>query len=113
MILKISLTQTRHALAITQNYRRKRFAILSFKDAETQEKARDTAPELGNTILEWHELSDKLCAICNASNHLAAQCEIKGKSQEKRQQIKDKTQRLGNLYQRFKPAGTSNIWKNL
>ena len=75
----------------TQNYHRKRFAILNFKDAETQERARDNPLELGTTILNWHEMNNKLCAICNSADHLAAQCEIKEKMSEKRQQTKEKT----------------------
>jgi RNA recognition motif-containing protein len=59
-----------------RNYLRKRYAVISFKNEETLEIALETQYQLGNTVLEWHRMEDKLCAICNNANHLAKQCPI-------------------------------------
>jgi hypothetical protein len=92
-----------------QNYQRKRIAILSFKDEVTQDRAREYDPVLGNTPLYWHEDTEKLCYICHSAEHLAAECPVKEKFQEKRQQFATTTQRFGYLYQRYKPPGTNKF----
>jgi hypothetical protein len=92
-----------------RNYTKKRFAFLNFISAEAKEQAKNQEVYLGETPLYWHEVDEKLCAICSAADHLVANCPIKAKRQEKQQLLKEKAKRYNSLYQKFKPAGTANI----
>src|SRR5581483_662354 len=70
-----------------RNYTKKRFAFLNFTSAEAKAQAKNQKVHLGETPLNWHEVEEKLCAICSAADHLAAQCTIKARRQEKQQML--------------------------
>ena len=82
-------------------------AIISFKNIEDLEQALESQHYLGNTNLEWHRMEDKLCAICNNTNHLVKQCPIKERRAEKTQERKEQTKKFGHLYKRYKPVGVT------
>jgi hypothetical protein len=88
-----------------RNYSRKRFAILSFKTIEAKDEAQDTHVTLGNTTLDWHETTTKLCAICASAVHDTKDCNIKASQLQKVQEKKENTQKFGHLYRRYKPTG--------
>src|SRR5581483_3610936 len=92
-----------------RNYTKKRFTFLNFTSAEAKEQAKNQKVHLGETPLYWHEVDEKLCAICSAADHLVANCSIKAKRKEKQQILKEKAKRYNLLYQKFKPAGTATI----
>jgi hypothetical protein len=90
-----------------RNYSRKRFAILSFKTSEAKDGAQDTHVTLGNTTLDWHETTTKLCAICASAIHHTKDCNIKASQLQKAQEKKENIQKFGHLYRRYKPTGVS------
>jgi RNA recognition motif-containing protein len=89
------------------NYNRKRFAILSFETVEHLEAAKDTHPELGNTQLSWHNMEEKLCAICNKSDHIAKNCETRIKREHRIQEKTNNLKKFQHLYKRYKPSDTA------
>jgi hypothetical protein len=103
-IIQITHAQTCY-IPRNKNYLRKRFAILSFKTQEQKYMAQDRHVTLGNTVLDWHEMSTKLCAICASANHLAKDCNIKAFQHQKIITKKENKQKFGHLYRRFKPVG--------
>jgi hypothetical protein len=89
------------------DYRRKRFAILSFKDNKDLEKAKQSKVQLGNTELQWLDITTKTCTICSNPQHLARDCPIKEQQSRKIQEKKENFKKFGHLYSRFKPSGTN------
>jgi hypothetical protein len=103
-IIKDSKAQTCY-IPRTNNYRRKRFAILSFKSEEDMEAARDSFPTLGNTELTWVETSTKTCAVCSSIEHLAKECPIKQQQTHQALKKKENDRKFGHLYNRYRPIG--------
>ena len=105
-IIKRSNAKTCY-ISRNRNYTRKQYAVLSFKDQEDQDQAFNVTHSLGNTELTWTTMDTKLCAICSQQDYLAAQCNIKKQTQERRQVRHQLADRHGHLYQKYKPAGTT------
>lgn len=95
----------------TRNYIRKRMAIISFDSAEQAEAAKDTHTSLGNTTLTWHDLNEKLCAVCSSDTHLAKDCEERIKRANRNKEKRENHQKYQHLYRRYKPSGTTTILK--
>jgi RNA recognition motif-containing protein len=95
----------------TRNYMRKRMAIISFLTAEHAEAAKDTHVNLGNTILTWHDIEEKLCAVCSSDTHFAKDCEERIKRISRNKEKRENHQKYQHLYQRYKPTGSATLLK--
>jgi hypothetical protein len=91
------------------SYKRKRFAVIAFEDEAKLLNAIELEFSLGELALKWNPIDTKLCAICNNSEHLAAQCPIKERRTQWNTYNQEQASRFDRLYNKFKPAKTTQI----
>jgi hypothetical protein len=93
------------------NYTRRQFAIIAFKDQEGVDNVLNSTITLGKTQLFWTSVQTKLCSICDSADHLVVACPIKHQREERRELQWNQANKFGNLYNRYKPANTFQIRK--
>jgi hypothetical protein len=91
------------------SYKRKRFAVLGFSDEESLLQAVQQEFNLGELLLQWNPIDTKLCAICDNSDHLVAECPTKSRREQWQSYNEEQANKFRRLYQRFKPAKTMQI----